>query len=166
MSHGKLCVSHARSAMRRRVCAACSPSVLAALAAARDRTRTARALHGIGDVADLILRVFIGGSVVSACAAIGALFQPKTFAGLFGAAPSIATATLALTYVKLGAADTATSARWMVIGAGALFVYATCCVLACRQRRIPVWLGAVASWLVWAAAAYALWWMLRGVLVA
>src|ERR1051326_1721496 len=100
MSHGKLCVSHARSAMRRRVCAACLPSVLAALAAARDRTRTARALHGIGDVADLILRFFIGGGVVSGFAAIGALFQPKTFSGLVGGGPAVATATPGPTHRK------------------------------------------------------------------
>ena len=117
-------------------------------------------------VTDLLLRFFIGGTVVSAFAAIGQLFEPKTFAGLFGAAPSIATATLALTYVERGRAATATSAQWMAVATAALFLYATCCVWACRRRRIPVWLGAVASWVVWGAAAVALWWMLRGVLVA
>jgi len=115
-------------------------------------------------VPDLVLRFFIGGAVVSAFAAIGELFEPKTFAGLFGAAPSVAMATLALTYLKLGPSATSTSARWMLVATAALLVYGTSCVWACRRRWIPVWLGAIASWLVWGVTAFALWLALRGVL--
>jgi hypothetical protein len=46
---------------------------------------------------DLILRFVIGGAVVSAFAALGDVLKPKSLAGLFGAAPSIALATLGLT---------------------------------------------------------------------
>jgi hypothetical protein len=114
-------------------------------------------------VSDLLWRFFIGGAVVSAFAAIGELFEPKTFAGLFGAAPSVAIATLALTYVHLGRAAVASSARWMLIATFALLLYSGCCVWACRRRALPVWLGATAPWLVWATTAYALWWLLSGV---
>jgi hypothetical protein len=115
-------------------------------------------------MADMLLRFLIGGAVVSAFAALAELFEPKTFAGLFGAAPSVAIATLSLTYVGLGPSATGTSARWMVVGTAALFVYGSCCVWVCRRQRIPVWLGAVASWLVWGVTAYALWLALRGTL--
>jgi hypothetical protein len=102
-------------------------------------------------VSDLLWRFFIGGAVVSA------------FAGLFGAAPSVAIATLALTYVHLGRAAVASSARWMLIATFALLLYSGCCVWACRRRALPVWLGATAPWLVWASTACALWWLLSGV---
>ena len=45
---------------------------------------------------ETLLRFFIGGAVVSAFALLGDLFKPKSFAGLFGAAPSVALATLGL----------------------------------------------------------------------
>ena len=46
---------------------------------------------------DLIFRFFIGGAAVMFFALLGDLFKPKSFAGLFGAAPSIALASLART---------------------------------------------------------------------
>ena len=51
---------------------------------------------------DIIVRFFIGGLVVSLFSLISDLLKPKTFAGLFGAAPSVALATLALTVMKEG----------------------------------------------------------------
>jgi hypothetical protein len=112
-------------------------------------------------MADLLIRFVLGGAIVSAFAAISELFEPKTFSGLFGAAPSVAIATLALTYGKLGPSATATSARWMLAGTVALFLYVTCCMWACRWRRVPVWLGAGASWLVWGAAAFSVWYAVQ-----
>ena len=46
---------------------------------------------------EILLRFIIGGVVVSIFAALGEVLRPKSFAGLFGAAPSIALATLGLT---------------------------------------------------------------------
>ena len=43
------------------------------------------------------LRFLAGGSAVSAFVALGDTLRPKSFAGLFGAAPSIALATLLIT---------------------------------------------------------------------
>lgn len=40
-------------------------------------------------VGDLLARFAIGGALVSLFALAGDLFKPKTFAGLFGAAPSV-----------------------------------------------------------------------------
>ena len=50
----------------------------------------------------LIIRFLVGGFVVSLFAALGDVFGPKSFAGLFGAAPSIALATIALDHSTTG----------------------------------------------------------------
>jgi Protein of unknown function (DUF3147) len=68
-------------------------------------------------VKDLILRFVIGGIVVSAFAALGDVLKPKSFAGLFRAAPSIALATLGLTIAANGKMYAATEARSMIAGA-------------------------------------------------
>ena len=47
-----------------------------------------------------IVRFLIGGIVVSLFATLGDVLRPKSFAGLFGAAPSIALATIGLTIAK------------------------------------------------------------------
>lgn len=73
---------------------------------------------------EIVLRFFIGGLVVSVFAVIGDLFKPKSFGGLFGGAPSVALATLALTIAKEGKFYAATEARSMLAGAVALLVYA------------------------------------------
>ena len=44
---------------------------------------------------ELIFRFLIGGTLVSAFALVGDAVRPRSFAGLFGAAPSIALATMA-----------------------------------------------------------------------
>jgi len=46
------------------------------------------------------LRFLAGGIAVSAFAALGDTLRPKSFAGLFGAAPSIALATLLITLLQ------------------------------------------------------------------
>jgi hypothetical protein len=45
-------------------------------------------------VVEYLPRLVAGGAAVSAFAAFGDMVRPKSFAGLFGAAPSIALATL------------------------------------------------------------------------
>jgi hypothetical protein len=45
-------------------------------------------------VSQIFIRFLVGGAVVSVFAVIGDLLKPKSFAGLFGAAPSVALATL------------------------------------------------------------------------
>ena len=53
-------------------------------------------------VKEYVIRFFIGGFAVSAFAVLGDLFRPKSFAGLFGAAPSIVLATLAMAFWNQG----------------------------------------------------------------
>jgi uncharacterized membrane protein (GlpM family) len=73
---------------------------------------------------DLLIRFLIGGVIVSAFALLGDLFSPKSFGGLFGAAPSVALATLGLAVMKDGRSYTAIEARSMIAGSAALLVYA------------------------------------------
>ena len=55
------------------------------------------------ELSQSLARFFIGGAVVSFFAVLAEMFRPKSFAGLFGAAPSIALATLGLTISSHGA---------------------------------------------------------------
>ena len=74
---------------------------------------------------EMLVRFLVGGAVVSIFATLGDVFRPKSFAGLFGAAPSIALATLALTIRHYGSGYAAVEARSMILGAMAFLVYST-----------------------------------------
>jgi hypothetical protein len=114
-------------------------------------------------IGELVLRFGIGGLVVSVFSIVGEVWQPKTFSGLFGAAPSVALVSMALASAKEGRGFVAESATMMVAGAIALVFYASCCAWAARIERLPVWLGAGLSWITWAAAAACAYVVIEGV---
>lgn len=108
----------------------------------------------------ILVRFLVGGAVVSVFAIIGDLLKPKSFAGLFGAAPSVALATLGLTVATEGAAYAATEAHSMMAGAIAFTAYAACVSRVMMRYKvkalwvticaIPLWLGvAFGLWFVW-----------------
>ena len=108
---------------------------------------------------EIFLRFLIGGAVVSAFALLGDLFKPKSFAGLFGAAPSVALATLCLTVSTEGARYVATESRSMVIGAIAFFVYTSLVswlMMRYKWKALPV---TASSILVWLGVASGLWYV-------
>ncbi len=105
---------------------------------------------------ELAVRFLLGGTIVSLFAVIGELFKPKTFSGMFGAAPSVAIASLALAFGKHGPRYVGIEARSMVLGAIALLAYGGACVILIRYPRVPVWLVASAAWVVWLAVALGL----------
>ena len=107
---------------------------------------------------DIVLRFVIGGLFVTAFAVIGDLFKPKTFAGLFGAAPSVALATLALTIGKEGKPFAALEARSMLAGAAALFLYSLVVSRLTMRLRWPALRATLAALVVWFGTAYGLWW--------
>src|SRR5258707_2116428 len=86
---------------------------------------------------EILVRFLIGGIVVSCFAVLGDLFKPKSFAGLFGAAPSVALATLGLAVVRDGKWYAATEDRSMIAGAIGFFVYASCvrCLMRCYDWK-------------------------------
>jgi hypothetical protein len=94
--------------------------------------------------------------MVSTFAVVGDSWKPKTFGGLFGAAPSVAVATLGIAVVEDGTNAASVEARWMAIGSIAMVAYSVACIVACRFERIPVWLAAALSWAIWIAVAVGL----------
>ena len=107
--------------------------------------------------AHLLLRFLLGGAIVSVFAAIAEMFEPKTFAGIFGAAPSVALATLALAFGQHGSEYVAIEGRSTIVGALGLLAYSAACVGTAKERRLPVWLGAAAAWCVWLAVVFLIW---------
>lgn len=69
---------------------------------------------------EYLIRFVVGGVVVSAFALLGDVLRPKSFASLFGAAPSVALATLGIAIYQHGAGYAALQSRSMVVGAIAL----------------------------------------------
>ena len=100
---------------------------------------------------EYLLRFIAGGFVVSAFAMLGDVLRPKTFAGLFGAAPSVALATLGIAVYRHGADYAALQSRAMMAGAIALAVYS---VVVCqllvrvRLRAAPAALLSLVVWLI------------------
>jgi hypothetical protein len=108
---------------------------------------------------EMLFRFVVGGIVVSTFSALGDVLKPKSFAGLFGAAPSVALATLALTVAKEGVNYTALEARSMLAGAVALgiYSYSVMKVMAHRKRSaLFVSLSLLSVWFVVAFGLYAL----------
>lgn len=105
----------------------------------------------------ILFRVLVGGSVVSAFSMLGDLFEPKSFAGLFGSAPSIALATLGLTLFAEGKSYASTEARSMTLGAIAFFLYASAVSRLMMHKNWPGKLAASVSLLLWFTAALGLW---------
>lgn len=111
---------------------------------------------------ELVLRFFIGGLVVSVFAIAGDALKPKSFAGLLGAAPSVALATLALTLSKDGAQYAATEARSMILGVVAFALYASLASkLLIRARRSALSLTTLLL-SVWVVVAMGLWKLILG----
>lgn len=100
---------------------------------------------------DYVVRFLAGGMIVSAFAILGDVLRPKSFAGLFGAAPSVALATLTLAFLKEGPAYVATEGRSMALGAAAFLLYSfVVCQLLMRFRvsAVVATSSALALWLV------------------
>jgi Protein of unknown function (DUF3147) len=107
-------------------------------------------------MSEMIVRFVIGGLIVSCFALLGEIFRPKSFAGLFGAAPSIALATIGITIAKHGHAYAAIEARSMIFGAIAFFVYA-CVSSFILMRYKPPTLGAAITLMpIWFGVSFGL----------
>jgi uncharacterized membrane protein (GlpM family) len=106
---------------------------------------------------DLVLRFLLGGTMVSLFALTADIVKPKDFAGLFGAAPSVALATLGLTIATEGKLYAATEARSMIAGAAAFLLYAVACVYCIGIRHAKAAPTAVALLAVWGIGAFGLW---------
>jgi len=108
---------------------------------------------------ELALRFVVGGLAVCVFAVLGDLFKPKSFAGLFAAAPSVALASLILAVRGHGAAYATAEARSMIAGGVAFLVYASWVTWSLHTRGgrpRNVALVATTLWAVVAAVGWAL----------
>jgi hypothetical protein len=105
----------------------------------------------------ILLRILFGGMFVSAFAILSDVLKPKRFAGLFGAAPSVALATLALTVKTQGKLYAAVETRSMVAGSVAFLLYATCVYILILRSNISVLKVTLLLIPLWLAAAFSIW---------
>jgi hypothetical protein len=109
---------------------------------------------------EILLRFLVGGLFVSAFAILGDVLKPKRFAGLFGAAPSVALATLVLTISSKGKQYASMEARSMIAGGFAFLIY-SCCVCFFMMRfkwpALSVTLLFIAVWFVTAFGVWFVW---------
>lgn len=100
---------------------------------------------------EYVVRFLVGGAVVSAFAMLGDVLRPKSFAGPFAAAPSVALATLGIAVYRHGAGYASIQGGSMMAGAIALAFY---CVVVChllvraRLRALPATMLSLFAWLV------------------
>jgi hypothetical protein len=107
-------------------------------------------------VTEYVIRFFVGGVVVSVFALMGDILRPKSFAGLLGAAPSVALVSLALANSSHGTSYVQTESAAMLAGAGALFIYS---IIICQLLKRAKWSAIAASLCVlpvWLAVAFGL----------
>jgi hypothetical protein len=106
---------------------------------------------------DLLVRFLIGGVVVSVFALLGDVLRPKSFAGLFSAAPSIALATVSLTIYSEGKTYAAHESASMMLGAAAFAVYAVGASFILRRGHVSALSTAIALMPVWFGVSLGLW---------
>ncbi len=111
---------------------------------------------------ELVWRFLVGGVVVSSFAMLGDVLRPKSFAGLFSAAPSVALATIGLTIHINGKRFAAQEAKTMLLGAAAFLVYAVLVSFVLRRYRPGALKATIALLPVWFAAALGSWLLLAG----
>ncbi len=107
-------------------------------------------------MSEYLVRFLVGGIVVSAFAMLGDLLRPKSFAGLFGAAPSVALATLAIAVHQHGAGYAADQSRAMMAGATALAVFSVAVCHLLMRARLSAGLATSLAMVVWLVVAFGL----------
>lgn len=104
-------------------------------------------------VLPVIVKTVLGGVLVVAFAALAQMLQPKRFAGVFAAAPSVALASLTVTVLAKGPSDARAECAGMIAGAAGFIVY--CLIVPASMRRwrpLPGSIVALVGWLAVTAA--------------
>ena len=99
--------------------------------------------------------------VVSCFSILGDLLKPKSFAGLFGAAPSVALASLYLAVKQHGTPYASLEGRWMIFGAVAFFIYASVVSRLIIRRKWAALPATGAALLLWLGVALGLYGLLN-----
>jgi uncharacterized membrane protein (GlpM family) len=111
---------------------------------------------------EYIVRFIAGGLAVSAFSALGDILRPKSFAGLFGAAPSIALVTLVIAVSQHSPEYAETEARSMMVGSASLCLYSLCVCRLMAKYKVPALLASGAALAIWLGCAFGLAWVLLG----
>jgi uncharacterized membrane protein (GlpM family) len=96
----------------------------------------------------------LGGVFVVLFAFIGEALRPKRFAGLFAAAPSVATASLLISALAKGVTTTRELAFGMLVGTAGMVAY--CLAGLVTVDRLRALAGSVTAWGAWLAVSLAL----------
>lgn len=112
---------------------------------------------------ELGVRFLLGGAVVSSFSLIGEVVSPKSFAGIFGAAPSVALASVALTVHQHGAVYGAVEVRSMLLGSIAFLAYVAAVKWLLVRRRMSALAASLLSMPVWFGVGFLLLLCLRSV---
>lgn len=97
-------------------------------------------------------------------ALLGQAVKPRTFGGLFGAAPSVAIASIAVTFAQHGTAYVRDETRTMIVGSLAFAAYSLACVWVLKRNGRSAAVSTLAVWTVWLAAAGVGFFLLRATL--
>lgn|GEM_PF-1403200 len=108
---------------------------------------------------EVALRFAVGGALVAVCSLVGEVMRPKGLAGVFGGAPSVATASLMLTLIVKGTGPIPDLMVGMMIGAAAFVVYTLAVMVLMRSvTRLSRFPSILLAWAAWVAVvAVALW---------
>ena len=104
----------------------------------------------------LAVRVLAGGALVVTFAMLSDMLKPKMFAGLFGAAPSVATASLLVNGLATGPAKDEKYATGMIAGAIGLVAYSAAAALTVKHLGSVA--GSILAWVAWVIPAGTVFW--------
>jgi hypothetical protein len=104
-------------------------------------------------MSEYVVRFLVGGVVVSAFAMLGDILRPKSFAGLFGAAPSVA---LAIALYRHGTGYAVLHGHAMTGGAVALAIYSVVVCHLLIRARLRAATATLLSLVVWLIVAFGL----------
>jgi uncharacterized membrane protein (GlpM family) len=109
------------------------------------------------DVLVVVVKAGLGGLLVAAFAVVGHVLRPKWFAGLFGAAPSVAVASLAVTVLDKGHHQASLAAYGMLFGSAGFVAFSASArpLLKRLHAAVATSLGC-AVWIVVAVGSYLL----------
>jgi uncharacterized membrane protein (GlpM family) len=109
------------------------------------------------DLFAVALKALFGGTLVVAFSGLGDVLKPKAFAGLLGAAPSVALASLFATVLTGGASKAGVSSRGMIAGAVGMVVY--CVAASVFVKRLGALGGSVLAYAAWIVPASLTYWL-------
>jgi uncharacterized membrane protein (GlpM family) len=95
----------------------------------------------------VLAKGLVGGLLVAAFAVIGQSVRPKSFSGLFSAAPSIALAALAITSLTDGSSAARDQVLAMTFGAVGMVMY--CVLAAVVIERSNALIGSTVAFVAW-----------------